>query len=142
MEAAGRRNAYVCNECGGIVVTVNRHEGVTPMMLRCRATPSCGGMMASRMYRLPPGAPEPSFEWYSPSRSERRKLSPAMRDHVDRGGLDIRPIKPAGEQCFMCDSSILGGQRCATGMPICQEHRVELGLEPRPAATAEQGGEG
>ena len=33
--------------------------------------------------------------------------------------------------CFMCDPSILEGRRCATGAPICEAHREELGLERR-----------
>ena len=31
-------NVYVCQKCGGLTVTVDVDEGVTPFMLGCRAT--------------------------------------------------------------------------------------------------------
>lgn len=33
----------------------------------------------------------------------------------------------AAAACWVCDPSILGGSRCATGYPICDAHRAELG---------------
>ena len=97
-EAANAQNAYTCQQCGGVIVTINRDEGVTPMFLRCRAQNGCGeGMMGSSWYHLPDDAPEPSWEWYRPSRGELRRLKrsdPATADHCARGGLLIRGIRP------------------------------------------------
>jgi hypothetical protein len=62
-------------------------------MIRCRATGQegdCDGMAQSSMYRVPADTPEPGWEWFKPCGSEYRKLSRQMRDHVDKGGLDIR----------------------------------------------------
>jgi hypothetical protein len=32
----------------------------------------------------------PQFEWFKPIGSEYNKLSRAMKEHVDKGGLDLR----------------------------------------------------
>lgn len=121
-EEEQKRNAYVCDDCGRFIVTVDRHEGVTPMFLACRAlgepnTPMnpCKGRSVSSMYRLDMlhgrllnmkgpeagfrqrlelisnGWPEPTWEWYRPSRAAARRESPAVREHVDKGGLLLRP---------------------------------------------------
>lgn len=92
-----RTNAYICQTCSGVIVTVDRDEGVTPMFLRCRATKDCGGQMVSCMYRVKEtmaNPPEPTYEWYAPNRAERRRLTSGMRDHIERGGLLIREITP------------------------------------------------
>ena len=94
--APGRINVWTCPKCGGHTVCIDIHEGVTPFMLRCRASGregDCDGMATSAFY--PKGAPpshitEPAWEWFKPTGSEYRKLSRAMREHVDKGGLDIR----------------------------------------------------
>ena len=89
----GYKNIYTCPKCGGQTVTIDVDEGVTPFMLRCRATGQegdCDGMAQSCMYRVPADSPEPQWEWFKPCGSEYRKLSRQMRDHVDKGGLDIR----------------------------------------------------
>lgn len=85
-------NAYTCERCGGTIVTINRQPGTTPMMIRCRAEGACGGNMHSRWYRDVTGTP--TFEWRRPTPGEYRKLSPAMRAHVDRGGLCIYAMVP------------------------------------------------
>jgi hypothetical protein len=99
----GKLNRYTCERCGGSVVTVDREEGVTPFMIRCRsdvlAARGCGAMMQSHFYRDVEG--EPEYEWRKPSTGEYRRLSAAMRDHVDRGGLliyalDLAP--PSGDE--------------------------------------------
>ena len=91
-EAAGAKNAYRCQLCGFTIVTINRDEGTTPFMLRCRRPIRCQGMMHSAFYRLPENAPEPSLEWYRPSEREVRKLPEWQRDHVEQGGLLYRGI--------------------------------------------------
>lgn len=89
----GDRNAYVCERCGEAMITVDRDEGTTPMMLFCRFG-GCSGMMKSMMYRLPPDLAdrEPTHEWYKPSLKWARRQGPAMLDHVQRGGLALREI--------------------------------------------------
>lgn len=85
-----RLNQYTCELCGGVITTVDRDPGTTPMFLNCRATPGCTGRMVSSMYRVPSGL-EPTHEWYKPDKLPR---DPGMRDHVQRGGLLIRKIVP------------------------------------------------
>jgi hypothetical protein len=41
------------------------------------------------MYRVH-GKPIPKWEWFKPIGSEYNKLSRDMKEHVDKGGLDIR----------------------------------------------------
>jgi hypothetical protein len=53
-EPERRLNQYVCRTCGGVITTIDRDEGVTPMMLACRATTDCDGSMFSAMYRVDP----------------------------------------------------------------------------------------
>lgn len=87
----GKLNRYTCQTCGGHTITVDRDEGVTPFMLLCRATKDCGGHMYSSFYRDVEGVP--TYEWRKPTPTEYAAMSPAMRDHVDLGGLDIHPIE-------------------------------------------------
>lgn len=92
----GRKNIYRCRECGGHTITIDVDDGVTPFMIRCRATGregDCNGMAASTMYRVPFDTPEAAWEWFKPEGSEYRKLSKEMREHVDKGGLDIRKAR-------------------------------------------------
>jgi len=96
-EAANAHNAYTCQTCGFVLVTINRDEGTTPFMLGACRNPvhmdGCPGPMRSNFYRLPPNAPEPTWEWYSPNERQRRRLSAWERDHVERGGLLLREIR-------------------------------------------------
>ena len=96
-----RINVYTCQKCGGYTVTIDIHEGVTPFMLRCRASGregDCHGMAQSSFYPSgekpswkPSWVPDPAWEWFKPVGAEYRKLNRAMREHVNKGGLDIRP---------------------------------------------------
>ena len=89
-----RINVYTCDKCGGKTVTRDVHEGVTPFMLRCRASGhegDCDGKAYSAMYRVPKELGLiPMWEWFKPVGSEYNKLSDAMKEHVDKGGLDLR----------------------------------------------------
>jgi hypothetical protein len=90
----GRHNAYRCDDCGSHTVVVHVDAGVTPMFLGCRATPGCQGRAVSLGY---PEGPIPShllpaeWEWYRPERGDRVLRDPAMRSHVEQGGLVLRP---------------------------------------------------
>lgn len=90
----GQVNVYTCGMCRGETVTVDVDNGVTPFMLRCRATEGCVGDATSSFYRPRAGHAEPAWEWYKPSASEVAKLSPGMRAHVEMGGLEIRKRTP------------------------------------------------
>jgi hypothetical protein len=95
----GYKNVYTCRKCGGRTITLDVDEdGVTPFMLRCRASGNegdCDGMAESSMYRIPADTPAHGWEWFRPRGSEYRKLSREMKYHVDNGGLDIRKAGPA-----------------------------------------------
>jgi hypothetical protein len=95
----GRNNGYRCSVCGGLTVTAHVDEGVTPFMLDCRASGQegdCPGMAQSLIFRLPPDAPEPAWEWYRASKTEMKRFrrdDPAMFEHCSKGGLLIRARK-------------------------------------------------
>lgn len=93
MSLKNQLNRYICQKCGGSVITIDRDEGVTPFMILCRATVGCRGHMYSSFYRGVEG--EPTFEWRKPTPTEYAAYSLAMRQHVDQGGLDIHPIGTA-----------------------------------------------
>lgn len=89
--------------CGSVTYAIHVDEGVTPMFLACRATEGCRGMAVSLMYPDPP-APRSvleavAWEWFKPDAAALRKLrrkNPALAEHVDMGGLDIRELTDAG----------------------------------------------
>lgn len=89
----GRINQYTCEVCGGVITTIDRDDGTTPMILNCRATPGCPGTSISSMYRVDQTL-TPDHEWYKPARLPRNRN---LRDHVERGGLLIRPIDADGK---------------------------------------------
>lgn len=103
----GARNAYMCKKCHGFVVTVHVDPGVTPMFLACRVNGEpaarvedvvCDGQMVSGMYRpFSEELGEPTYEWYAPDKREYSRLPFRMRDHVDLGGLLLRPILTESE---------------------------------------------
>jgi len=111
-----RKNIYICQKCRNSIVTVDLVDGVTPFMIACRAHSvdaklltnednlpieelrkldhlrKCNGKMQSTFYRVPHNVPEPTFEWYKPNAEEYVKLSKCTKeDHVDKGGLLLRP---------------------------------------------------
>jgi len=83
-----RINQYTCRTCGGVITTIDRDEGTTPMMLACRATRGCDGSMFSSMYRVAPYL-TPEWEWYRPEKLPKGE----MRDYVEAGGLLLRKIE-------------------------------------------------
>jgi hypothetical protein len=90
-------NTYTCPKCSGFIVTLDREEGVTPMMLRCRASKGCDGMMESAFY-MADQTLTPSYEWRKPTKGEYLRMRTPMREHIDRGGLEIYPIRPPAER--------------------------------------------
>jgi hypothetical protein len=87
----GRKNIYQCQECLGIIATIDRDAGTTPFAIGCQARNGCKGTMQSAFYRVFE-AIQPTFEWYKPDEVEIEKLSAGSRHHVDMGGLLLRRI--------------------------------------------------
>lgn len=88
-----RINVYTCPKCKGHTVTVDVDHGVTPFLLRCRATNDCSGMAQSAMYPRgpkPSWIPDPQWEWFKPTGPDYENLSAPMKEYVDDGGLNIR----------------------------------------------------
>jgi hypothetical protein len=82
-------NAYTCEACYGVIVTIDNAIGVTPFMLSCRSNGDCNGNMYSHGYNVDQTL-TPTYEWYKPrlimaSRKE--------REHIKKGGLSIRKLK-------------------------------------------------
>ncbi len=94
----GAINVWTCESCGCHTVAIHRDAGVTPMFLDCQAGTGCGGMAVSAMYPPLPAPPhimaELKWEWYRPDDEELATAEAAVRDHVERRGLLIRPIQP------------------------------------------------
>lgn len=122
-----RRNAYLCDSCGRFIITVERHRGVTPMFLRCRATDGCDGLASSCMYRLDmlamrlgqqhsdeaprvlrDGWSEPTWEWYRPSARAARRQGPAGFEHYQKGGLWLREVPALPEDGTALPEDALG----------------------------------
>lgn len=93
-------NAYVCHDLHA-TVTEDIEEGVTPMFILC---PKCNALGAqnkatSMMYQVNQML-FPTHEWYKPTADDWKELAAeiyppavqAMRDHVEKGGLLLRPI--------------------------------------------------
>lgn len=89
--AEHKLNAYDCDTCGEPTVFRHVDQGTTPMFMRCLVTKGCTGTATSRMYQGV--TDEPTHEWYRPTESELRKVSPEIQDHVRRGGLMFREIQ-------------------------------------------------
>ena len=90
-ERAGEVNVYDCQGCRNVIVTRNVHDGTTPFMLACRATPNCSGRMVSRGYRVPQDL-APTHEWFRPARL--KGYSRDMKAHIRMGGLVLRRAVP------------------------------------------------
>ncbi len=93
MSFLGKKNLYLCHDCGHGFVTQDVDSGVTPFMTSC-LNPDCGKMAQSMFYRCPQDMlGKPALEWYAPTEEEIAGRSIAVREHVKKGGLITR--KPA-----------------------------------------------
>ena len=95
-EAANAINVYTCDTCGGRIVTKNLVEGTTPFSLSCLATTNCRGTMYSCIYQCDQTL-APTHEWFLHDITKagvRKRLGrvPGMIEHVEQGGLDLRPV--------------------------------------------------
>lgn len=104
--------------CGRITYVIHVDDGVTPFYLACRADghepdspeSTCKGMGRSLMYPAPPVPAHiieaVAWEWYMPVGGELRRLAKKARqrggqdaavlEHIDNGGLLLRPLTDAG----------------------------------------------
>lgn len=99
-------NAYECDGddfskqdgCGSFIITIDRHPGVTPFMVKCG---NCGQFAHSKMYRVQRSL-QPTHEWYRPDTLA--GIPASHHDHLSRGGLLLRPI---GEDLWQKTASAL-----------------------------------
>jgi hypothetical protein len=113
MSARGEINGWRCADCGAHTYVVHVDDGVTPMFLACRATEGCKGTGVSLMYSRPP-VPQHvidavEWEWFRPQDRAVRRMEAGMRDHIKRGGLDLRRLTDAG-RTELAAASTEGGE--------------------------------
>ena len=93
----GKKNVYACPKCKHKHVTVDLVKGTTPFTVAC---PNCKEYPAqSSFYRVPQDL-LPTFEWYTPDDEELERINleegkpgyGGTLDHIQRGGLLIRPV--------------------------------------------------
>lgn len=95
--ASGRYNAYRCGSCERWTVVVHRDPGITPMLIRCKATIGCNGGAMSVGY--PEGRTPKKFidackhEWYRPESDDPILNNEEMRTYIENGGVALREIK-------------------------------------------------
>lgn len=93
-EQAGLVNAYVC-AAGHTTWTRNANEGVTPFIIDC---PNCEQLARSQFYRVPQQGQPVTHEWYRPTKRWTRRLPADEREHIELGGLLLRPVEPTAEE--------------------------------------------
>ena len=85
----GEKNVYVCED-GHETVTLDRDEGTTPFMMRCRHD-GCTKTSQSKFYRVDQRLVA-TWEWYKPAADDPCMRDDAVREHVELGGLMPRKI--------------------------------------------------
>lgn len=100
-EAANKINGYACENCKGVTYTINRDEGATPFMIKCRvATGGCGGMTQS-LFHCVPQDERPGWEWIMPTpeefdewikRHNQEEHRGNLTAHVANGGMLLRKL--------------------------------------------------
>lgn len=90
-------NHYTCEQCGRVTISRDDDEGVTPFMVRCRASRGCEGAAISGMYRGSQDEMQvPHIIWWKPKtdveledaiRDYTYSVRAQMREHVRKGGL-------------------------------------------------------
>ena len=86
-----KNNLYRCQECGFIVVTIDKAEGVTPFMIGCRSK-KCQGEMYSSFYSCGQSL-RATYEWYHPNKIRQLFLHRLTKKDVKEGMLLLRKIK-------------------------------------------------
>lgn len=90
-----KKNVYRCEKCNTYIVTVDRDQGTTPYITTCKQ-PNCDGFARSNMYRISQEL-IPTYEWYIPEMDEQDTLDESTKQHVEMGGLLLRPISSREE---------------------------------------------
>lgn len=81
----GKKNVYLCPDCGHGFVSQDVAEGVTPFMTGCL---NCGSMARSMMYNIPQELlGTPAVHWHRPKKEDWPKYSPGIQAHLEKGGL-------------------------------------------------------
>lgn len=99
MSARGEINGYRCDTCGRHTYIVHV-DGQEPEANRCK------GQGISLMYPPPPipahVVAAVRWEWYEPDLEELPRLDPLSGEleHVERGGLLLRPLTDAGRRAL------------------------------------------
>lgn len=94
-------NHYYCEECGQVTIARHDNEGVTPFMLRCRATIGCEGFTSSCFFECDQSDNQiPHVIFYRPeSRKDAKRIIKRetneanrewLQDHYDKGGALMR----------------------------------------------------
>jgi hypothetical protein len=88
-----RINGYRCTKpkCGHITLTVDVDEGVTPFMIGCTKCKADAHSMFYPQKGLPPPMSAVTHEWFKPDDAALKRLDPGTRQHVQMGGLIMRP---------------------------------------------------
>lgn len=87
MSYKGRINQYHCAACGETITTIDSDEGTSAFTVPCE---KCGLVMYSKLYRVAQDL-TPTHEWYASK--IKKNMSPAMKQHIELGGLLFRKIE-------------------------------------------------
>jgi hypothetical protein len=99
----GKFNHYACQSCGAITIAFHQDDGVTPFMLRCRATKGCGGDAYSAFYRGSQAAAQvPHVIWFRPTTLADLELAlkwypRRFRARIIRVAASTRRVRPRHE---------------------------------------------
>lgn len=97
MSWKGKKNRYVCRDCGFAFITVDRDEGTTPFLTHCRHNSLCTGWAQSQFYSIDQ-TEEATYEWYIPNEEEMLYIvNPNVLEHIKMGGLLLRRIEKEDE---------------------------------------------
>jgi hypothetical protein len=117
----GKKNAYKCEACRCLTITIDIDEGVTPMYLACRCAPhkSCTAPSQSQVYPSYAQDLGHHWEWFKPDSETIQKMSDEMKDHLARGGLAIRraPSCYCGDYKHQHEGGVGSCLVCASGVP-------------------------
>ena len=92
----GEKDRYVCNTCGGSIVTEVKHDGLLPFATMCKADLECEGIMFCREYNVEEKEGEPVMYWRKPNITEFLNKHPAaiytaIQNHFIHDILDLKP---------------------------------------------------
>jgi len=83
----GKKNIYLCKDCGHGFISLDRDAGTTPFMTECL---NCGGFAQSMMYAAPQQALAEhacAFEWVRATPQQVSRMTASGKQHHQMGGL-------------------------------------------------------